>query len=154
MTAAPPGPPSPAGPPSADPPAPLDPHELAEVICAELDPLLTRYGFAPGQTGTGSTVGVVFCASVADFRERFPQLGLEIEGPPGSCVDFNVDAGLGRDGQLHSISFEGIRLETLLATEGPEFAGEAAAISELPAREGVARLRDVLERLLARHSAA
>lgn len=133
---------------------PLDPLELADVICAELDPLMTRYGFAPGQTGVGSTVSVVFCAPLAEFRERFPDLGSEIEGPLGGCVDLNVDAGLGADERLRSVSLEGISLETLLDAEGPEFASEAAAIAELPAQEGVARLRDVLEHLFARDAAA
>lgn len=159
MTAAPPGPRDPVDSREpVDPRAPLDPLELAELICAELDPVLTRYGFAPGQTGVGSTVGVVFCASLADFRERFPHLGPEIEGPLGGCVDLNVDlnvdAGLGADGRLQSISLEGIPLETLLDREGPEFAGGAAAIAELPTPEAVARLRDALESLFARHAAA
>lgn len=154
MTAAPPGPRDPVDSREpVDPRAPLDPLELAELICAELDPVLTRYGFAPGQTGVGSTVGVVFCASLADFRERFPHLGPEIEGPLGGCVDLNVDAGLGADGRLQSISLEGIPLETLLAAEGPESAGEAAAIEALPTPEAIERLRDVLERLFARHAA-
>ncbi len=150
-------------PPPLDPPAsldprepidPLDPVELAELICRELDPLVTRYGFAPGQTGVGPTVGVVFCAPLTEFRDRFPRLGPEIDGPPGGCVDLTVDAGLGADGRLQSISLEGIPLTALLAAEGPEFAGEAAAIAELPTREGVGRLREVLERLFAGHAAS
>lgn len=131
----------------------LDPLELAELVCAQLDPLLTRHGFAPGQIGVGSTVGVVFCASFTDFRKRFPRLGPEIEGHVGGCVDLNVDAGLGADGHLQGISLEAIPLEALLEGEGPEFPGEASAIESLPAPEGADRLREVLERLLARHAA-
>lgn len=132
----------------------LKPHELADLVCAELDPLMTANGFLAGQSGVGSDeVGTVYCTSHDEFRRRFPTLAPTIQyGDEGACTDLNIRASTGPRGRLHDIRFDGVSLAELLAEEGVGFSGEAEAIAGIPVQVGAIRLRLVLEKVLARHA--
>jgi hypothetical protein len=132
----------------------LQPHEIADLICAELDPLMTANGFLAGQSGVGADdVGIVYCTPHDEFRRRFPALAPAIQyGDTGACTDLNIYAGTGPSGRLYDIRFDGISLAELLAEEGVGFAGEAETIAGVPVQAGAIRLRMVLERMLARHA--
>lgn len=131
----------------------LEPAALAELICAELDPLMTANGFLPGQTGIGADVGIVYCTPHREFRRRFPHLAPTIQySDEGACTDLNIYAGVGGRSRLHDIRFDGVSLQELLADEDARFADEADVISELPAAPGAARLRVTLDKLFRRHA--
>ncbi|MFK4805362.1 hypothetical protein ACI3KX_05820 [Microbacterium sp. ZW CA_36] len=133
----------------------LEPQALADLICAELNPLMIANGFQAGQSGVGDDIGIIYCAPHVEFRQRFPGLALTIQyDDDGACTDLNIYAGTEVGARLHEIRFDGVTLRELLAEEGIDFAGEADAIATLPADEGVVRLRSVLNALFARHAAA
>ncbi|UTT63525.1 hypothetical protein [Microcella humidisoli] len=130
----------------------LTPQELAALLCAELDPLMTRHGFQAGQAGIGDDVGIVYCMPHAEFRARFPRLAPSIDPDNiGGCTDLNISAGVGPGSRLHNVHLDGVTVAELLAVEGAEFEGDASTIARLPSPQGVVALRTVLERLFARH---
>ncbi|WP_341994651.1 hypothetical protein MRBLWH7_002349 [Microbacterium sp. LWH7-1.2] len=133
----------------------LEPQALADLICTELDPVMTANGFQAGQSGVGDDIGIIYCAPHVEFRRRFPGLGPTIQyDDAGACTDLNIYAGMGVGGRLHEIRFDGVTLHELLAEEGIEYASEADAIAALPAAAGVVRLRSVLSELFSRHATA
>lgn len=130
----------------------LAPAALAELICAELDPLMTANGFLHGQAGIGTDVGIIYCTPHKEFRRRFPRLAPTIQySDEGACTDLNIYASVGGRSRLHDIRFDGISLQELLADEDAGFAEDADVISELPAAAGAARLRVALDTLFRRH---
>ena len=135
--------------------AQADSQDLADVICAALDPLMTAHGFQAGQSGVGADIGIIYCAEHVEFRRRFPTLAPTIQyDDEGACTDLNIYASTGQHAKLHDIRFEGVTLEELLAEEGIELAGDAQTIASLPAKEGAMRLRLVLDKLFASHALA
>lgn len=131
----------------------LESAALADLICAELDPLMTANGFLPGQIGIGTDIGIVYCAPYEKFRRRFPHLAPTIHySDEGACTDLNIYASVRGRSRLHDIRFDGVALKELLADEGAGFADEADAISEPPADAAAARLRLVLDKLFRRHA--
>lgn len=70
---------------------PLEPQELADFICNELDALMTTNGFQAGQAGVGTDVGIIYCTPYQEFRRRFPHLALTIDyDDEGACTDLNI----------------------------------------------------------------
>ena len=131
----------------------LESAALADLICAELDPLMTANGFLRGQSGIGTDVGIVYCTPHREFRRRFPHLAPTIQyGDEGACTDLNIYASVGGRSRLHDIRLDGVSLQEILADEGAGFADEAEAVSELPAAAGAARLRVTLDKLFRRHA--
>jgi hypothetical protein len=73
----------------------LESAALADVICAELDPLMTANGFLHGQIGIGTDIGIVYCAPYEKFRRRFPHLAPTIHhSDEGACTDLNIRENL------------------------------------------------------------
>lgn len=131
----------------------LTPQELADFICAELDPLLTAYGFQAGQSGVGYEVGVIYCTQHADFRRRFPHLAPEVQyNDDGACTDLNINAGIGPNARLHDVRIDGVSLARLVADTAPELIEEAEQIAQIPSDAGVPRLRRVLQVVFTRAS--
>lgn len=133
----------------------LEPQDLADLICAELDPVMTANGFLAGQSVVGVEIGIIYCAPHHEFRHRFPTLAPTIQyDDEGACTDLNIYSGTGPSATLQEIRVDGVSLEELLAEEGSELASEGEAICTMPASDGAVQLRSVLDTLFSRHAAS
>lgn len=122
-------------------------------VCAELDPLLTPLGFAPGQGGADDgPLSVVFCAAPEDLAARLPWLAellaediVEVGTIP--CWDMVVEAD---DAGLARVDIEGLTLVEIL--RGLDLRSDADAIAAQMGRSVDAALpvlAEVLRRLFA-----
>ena len=114
---------------------------MSDAWCAQLDGLMTRAGFAPGQIGVNvDEVSVVYCAQFHEFRDRFPLVAPEIDysGGEGACTDLNIYVELGEVPRLteaastahqSATSFEGSAVMILLRKPLPSTACRCPAHS-------------------------
>ncbi len=122
-------------------------------VCAELDPLLTPVGFAPGQGGDDDgPLSVLFCAASDDLAASAPwlaELMAEDVVEVGTiwCWDMVVEAD---DAGLARVDIEGLTLVEIL--RGLDLRGDADAIAAQmgrPVEDALPVLVDVLRRLFA-----
>lgn len=123
---------------------------LAEVE-AVLDPVLVHYGFAAGQDGgrgAGDSGDVIWCAPLAELRERLPWLPevFTLSEPNGyECLDLTVSLTLG---SIVKVDLEGAALpEALRMISRTADAAEAAALLGTSAESVTPILAAVLTRL-------
>lgn len=116
-----------------------------ESVRAVLDPVLVPLGFSRGQGGGGDDADIIWCASYADFKRRFPTLPQATEqGEIGeyACVDLTARLSLG---QLSEVDLEAHSLtETLEAVGLTAESQKAARLLGSPAQDAAAQLIPLL----------
>ena len=127
------------------------PHDTAfdvgRLVCAQLDGLMTRAGFAPGQIGVNvDEVSVVYCAQFHEFRDRFPLVAPEIDysGDEGACTDLNIYVELGEvpgSPRPASTAHQG---DLLRGVGRDDLAPQASALYSLPLPGALKKLAGLL----------
>ncbi len=100
-------------------------------VCDAMNPVMTRHGFAPGQSGVGAdTFQVLFCAGYDDFLDRFPTHDhTDYQRGMGARDDLHVN---GSSGTLTDSDLEGMALGDVLRTAGlTDTAAPVDGIAEL-----------------------
>lgn len=123
-----------------------------QIVCRVLDPLLTAYGFLPGQAGT-STEGtsVTYCAAQDEFRARFPLLALETDDDHShACTDLTVEVTHRPAPRLARVSLDVMSVAALVRDAGrADLLPQLAGLGDEPLAAAVERLATVLGAVLA-----
>lgn len=122
--------------------------DVGRLVCAQLDGLMTRAGFAPGQIGVAvDEASVVYCAQFEEFRDRFPLVAPEIDysGDKGACTDLNIYVDVGDVPRLTETRLDGTQVGDLLRGVGrDDLAPQASALHSLPLPGALKKLEELL----------